>query len=431
MSDPARANTIYALSSGLPPAAIAIVRVSGPEAATALERLAGRVPAPRRAAFGPIHDPRSGDKLDDALALFFPGPGSATGEDLAEFHLHGGRSVVAAVLDALSGLEGLRPAEAGEFTRRAFENGRIDLTEAEGIADLLMAETQSQRRAALALAGGALSREVAGWQERLLTIAARVEAEIDFSDEDDVERGADEAWRRGLLALADDIRAALSRPPVERLKDGVRVVIAGPPNAGKSTLINALAGRDVAITSPIAGTTRDVVEAPVAVSGFPFILTDTAGLRASGDIVEGIGIERAEAQIAAADLILWLGAFDARPDPERTIVIAGKIDVMPADARADVALSAVTGEGMDRLHGLLRERAMRLLPGEGEVAINARHRAALEEALNRLDEAAGSSDLLIVAEGLRQARSAFDAVTGRAGVENMLDALFGRFCIGK
>ncbi|HEY6916167.1 MAG TPA: tRNA uridine-5-carboxymethylaminomethyl(34) synthesis GTPase MnmE [Allosphingosinicella sp.] len=431
MTAPARANTIYALSSGLPPAAIAIVRVSGPEAAMALERLAGRVPPPRRAMFSSLHDPQSSEKLDDALALFFPGPGSATGEDLAEFHLHGGRSVVAAVLDALSGLDGLRPAEAGEFTRRAFENGRIDLTEAEGIADLLMAETQSQRRAALALAGGALSREVAGWQDRLLAIAARVEAEIDFSDEDDVETSADEAWRAVLLALAGDIRAALSRPPVERLKDGIRVVIAGPPNAGKSTLINALAGRDVAITSPIAGTTRDVVEAPVAVSGLPFILTDTAGLRASGDIVEGMGIERAQAQIAAADLILWLGPFDARPDPDRTIVIAGKIDVTSADPRADVALSAVTGEGMDRLLGLLRERAMRLLPGEGEVAINARHRAALEEALNRLNEAAGSSDLLIVAEGLRQARSAFDAITGRAGVENMLDALFGRFCIGK
>jgi tRNA modification GTPase len=420
-------DTIFALSSGAPPAAIAVVRVSGPRADAALRALGGTLPEPRTARLAALqHD---GELLDNALIVRFPGPHSATGEDVAELHLHGGRSVVAAVLAALAGMAGLREATPGEFTRRAFENGRIDLAEAEGLADLLTAETQSQRRAALALAGGALSRQVEAWQARLLDLSARLEAALDFSDEGDVE---DEVLPGGdLEALAGEVDALLRRPPIERLRDGVRVVIAGPPNAGKSSLLNALAGRDAAITSEIAGTTRDLVEAPTAIGGAPFLLVDTAGLRASDDAIETIGVARAQASLAAADLILWLGDPESAPDLERTILVHTKADLSPPDLRAAVAVSAKTGAGLDTLVELLGNRARALLPAEGEVAINARHRAALAEARGWLDEAGQAHDPLIAAEALRQARAALDRVTGRAGVEEMLDALFGRFCIGK
>jgi tRNA modification GTPase len=420
-------DTIFALSSGAPPAAIAVVRISGPRADAALQALAGTLPEPRTARLAALqHD---GELLDNALIVRFPGPHSATGEDVAELHLHGGRSVVAAVLAALAGMEGLREAAPGEFTRRAFENGRIDLAEAEGLADLLTAETQSQRRAALALAGGALSRQVEAWQARLLELAARLEAALDFSDEGDVEG---EALPGGdIEALAGDVEALLQRPPVERLRDGVRVVIAGPPNAGKSSLLNALAGRDAAITSEIAGTTRDLVEAPTAIGGAPFLLVDTAGLRDSEDAIESIGVARAQASLAAADLILWLGDPESGPDRARTILVHTKADLGRPDPRADVAVSATTGAGLDLLVELLGKRARALLPAEGDVAINARHRAALAEAAEWLGEARAAHDPLIAAEALRQARAALDRVTGRAGVEEMLDALFGRFCIGK
>ena len=424
---PSLTDTIFALSSGAPPAAIAVVRISGPRAEAALEQLAGSLPEPRMARLAALqHD---GEVLDNALIVRFPGPGSATGEDVAELHLHGGRSVVAAVLAALGRMEGLRAAEPGEFTRRAFENGRIDLSEAEGLADLLMAETQSQRRAALALAGGALSRQVETWQGRLIEIAAGIEAMLDFSDEGDV--GAETATAADSRALAAEMAAFLARPPVERLRDGVRVVIAGPPNAGKSSLLNVLAGREAAITSEIAGTTRDLVEAPTAIGGAPFLLIDTAGLRESGDEIETIGVERAQASLAAADLVLWLGAPELAPGRGRTILVHAKADIVPADPRADIAVSARTGEGIDALVDLLVARSRVLLPAEGEVAINARHRAALADAVEWLGEAEAAHDPLIAAEALRQARGALDRVTGRAGVEDMLDALFGRFCIGK
>jgi len=420
-------DTIYALSSGTPPAAIAVVRISGPAADAALVALAGKLPEPRTARIAALQ--HEGEPLDRALILRFPGPQSATGEDVAELHLHGGRSVVAAVLGVLGRLPGLREAMPGEFTRRAFENGRIDLSEAEGLADLLAAETQSQRRAALALAGGALSRQVEAWRARLLEVAARVEAALDFSDEGDVGKAALPA---GVLdALAEEIDGLLRRPPVERLRDGVRVVIAGPPNAGKSSLLNALAGREAAITSDIAGTTRDLVEAPTAIGGTPFLLVDTAGLRDSIDAIESIGVERARQSLAAADLILWLGEPEACPDPKRSILVHPKADISPAVPSAEVAVSARTGEGLDALVTLVSERAWALLPVEGEVAINARHRAALADAQFWIEEAKATHDPLIVAESLRQARGALDRVTGRAGVEDMLDALFGQFCIGK
>jgi len=422
-------DTIFALSSGAPPAAIAVVRISGPRAFAALETLAGRLPAPRRATVAALrHD---GEALDRALIQRFPGPRSATGEDVAELHLHGGRSVVAAVLAALGAIAGLREAAPGEFTRRAFANGRIDLAEAEGLADLLAAETQSQRRAALALAGGALSRQIEAWQARLLGVAARVEAELDFDDEADVQKSGKSQPKEALGPLIGELERWLARPPAERLRDGVRVVIAGPPNAGKSSLLNVLAGREAAITSDIAGTTRDLVEAPTAIGGAPFLLVDTAGLRAAGDAVEAIGVERARASLAAADLILWLGDPGDCPDRGRSILVHAKSDVAAPDGRADAAVSARTGAGIDALLAFLVERSRALLPAAGEVAINARHRAALAECRQWLAEAQGASDLLIVAEALRQARAALDRVTGRAGVEDMLDALFERFCIGK
>jgi tRNA modification GTPase len=334
--------------------------------------------------------------------------------------------VVAAVLAALGRVDGLRAAEPGEFTRRAYENGRIDLAEAEGLADLLEAETQAQHRAALALAGGALSRQVADWQARLLALAAEVEAALDFSDEDDVAplAGDFEARRD---ALGDEVAAWLARPPAERLREGVRVVVAGPPNAGKSSLLNALAGRDAAIVTAMAGTTRDLVEAPTALGGAPFLLIDTAGLRDSDDPVEAIGVARARASLAGADIVLWLGQADAAP--AGAIRVHAKADLGPAPGPADLSTSMVTGEGVDPLRRMLIERAADLLPAPGEVALNARHRAALAETEAALLET--GPDLLIVAESLRRARVALDRVTGQAGVEEMLDALFGRFCIGK
>ena len=420
-------DTIFALSSGAPPAAIAVVRISGPRADSALEALAGTLPEPRTARLAGLK--KDGELLDQALVIRFPGPHSATGDDVAELHLHGGRSVVAAVTAALGAMEGLRAAAPGEFTRRAFENGRIDLAEAEGLADLLEAETQSQRRAALALAGGALSRQVEAWRDRVLALSAELEAELDFADEGDVPAANADTRRDALGALADEIERWLARPPVERLRDGVRVVIAGPPNAGKSSLLNVLAGREAAITSEIAGTTRDLVEAPTAIGGAPFLLIDTAGLRESADSIEAIGVERAQASVRAADIVLWLG--DPDDGPERSILIHAKSDIVAPDGRAEVAVSARTGAGIDALVDLLIARARLLLPAEGETAINARHRAALAECRDWLGEAREAQDPLIVAEALRQARAALDRVTGRAGVEDMLDALFGRFCIGK
>ena len=393
-----------------------------------IEKLSGRRPQPRHATLVTLE--RDGEPLDRAITLFFPGPHSATGEDVAELHLHGGRAVVAAVTSALSHLDGLRPAEPGEFTRRALENGRIDLMEAEGLADLLEAETESQRRSALLLAGGALSRQVAAWTDRVLALAAALEAALDFGDEGDVGEELAPGWEEGRAALASEIRSLLAQPPVERLKDGIRVVIAGPPNAGKSTLLNALVGREAAITSEIPGTTRDLIEAPVSIGGLPFVLTDSAGLRSSRDRIESIGVERAAGAVAAADIVLWLGERGNQPERGAVLAVHAKCDIAPAPADA-IAVSALTGVGMDDLVRILVTHARELLPREGEVALNARHREALALALGHLDAVQPREDMLVAAEELRQARLALDRITGRAGVEDMLDALFGRFCIGK
>jgi tRNA modification GTPase len=304
------------------------------------------------------------------------------------------------------------------------------LAEAEGLADLLEAETESQRRAALALAGGALSRLIADWQQRLLAIAAQVEAVLDFSDEGDVGDDAAFAGLPELDRLIAEIRAALARPEAERLKEGIRVAIAGPPNAGKSTLLNYLAGREAAITSPMAGTTRDLIEAPTSVAGTPLLLIDTAGLRDSADEIESIGVQRAERALAAADLVLWLG--DPGEAPPNSIVIKSKADLVPDSPTASsLAVSPMTGEGMRELSTLLVRRSQALLPKEGEVTLNRRHRSALRDCLTFLEEAACATDFIIRSEGLRRARLELGAITGEAGVEQMLDALFGRFCIGK
>jgi tRNA modification GTPase len=421
-------DTIYALSSGAPPAAIALVRISGPRADAALEALTGLRPEPRRAVLATVRD-RGGEELDRAVAIRFPGPNSATGEDISELHLHGGRAVVAAVLAALAELNGLREAEPGEFTRRAFANGRLDLAEAEGLADLLAAETQAQRRAAQMLAGGALSRQVEAWRIRILALAADLEAALDFGDEGDVGEELPPGWSDRLAAMAVDLRAALARLPAERLRDGIRVVIAGPPNAGKSSLLNALIGREAAITSATAGTTRDVVEAPAAIGGVAFLLSDTAGLRDTEDPIEAIGVERARGAVEAADLVLWLG--DPADAPPGAIRVQSKADLAPPAPGADVAVSAVTGAGIAELVDCLLARSRALLPREDEVALNARHRALLGESCDALEEARNAMDLLVAAEALRRARAALDRITGRAGVEDMLGALFGRFCVGK
>ena len=422
-------DTIFALSSGALPAGIAVVRVSGPHAAQVLENLAGSLPEPRRAVTATLR--WQGEMLDRALVLWLPGPGTATGEDIAEFHLHGGRAVVASVLDALGALPGLRLAEPGEFTRRAFSNGKLDLAQAEGLADLLAAETEAQRRQALRQAEGGLGKLVGGWRERLLGLAAKVEAAIEFAeDEDDVPALAP-ADLAGIGELAADMAAALAQPPAERLRDGVRIVVAGPTNAGKSSLINALAGREAAIASPVAGTTRDLIEIPVGIAGMPCLLIDSAGLREAGGHVEQIGMARARAAIDSADLILWLGSPAEAPDRDRTILVRAKADLDKSGGKGDVATSTVTGEGLDQLRVLLEARIRGLLPPADAIALNARHRERVDEAAAELRAAEAQTDILFIAEHLRQARLALDRITGRAGVEEMLDALFGRFCVGK
>lgn len=425
------ADTIFALSSGQPPAGIAVVRISGSNAGLALETILGRLPTPRRATVGTFSHPTSGELLDRGLALWFPGPGTATGEDVAELHLHGGRAVVSGVHDALGSIAGLRAAEPGEFTRRAFENGRMDLAEAEGLADLLNAETESQRRAALLMLSGELSRRVSDWRGRLLKLSAGIETLLDFSDEGDVIDELPTAWHADVSLMIDEITALMRRPRAERLKDGIRVAISGPPNAGKSTLLNALAQREAAITSDIPGTTRDIIEVPVSIEGVPFLLLDTAGIRSTEEQIEKLGIDRARRAIDTADIILWLGSPDEAPEHHEVIQVHPKADLALQPSISGVSVSALTGAGMEDLLEQLVVGARTLLPLEGEVAINARHAGILARAAGYLQQALQATDLLIKAEELRLTRTEFDLLTGRAGVEDMLDDLFGNFCIGK
>lgn len=423
-------DTIFALSSGAPPAAIAVVRISGSAAGAALRRLAGRLPPARRASAAPLHTPE-GELLDNALVLWMPGPNTATGEDSAELHCHGGRAVVAAVEAELARIPRVRRAEPGEFTRRAFANGRIDLAEAEGLADLLTAETELQRRSALAMASGALSRQADDWRERLLDLSAELEAVLDFSEEDGLD-AVPPGFAAKLAGLGAEIASWLDQPRSEALREGVKVVIAGPPNSGKSTLFNALVGFEAAIATPIAGTTRDVLTRPVALGGVPFVFTDTAGLReASGDPIEAIGIDRARLAAGEADIVLWLGPEGEGPADAWEIEAQIDRSEHPRKDHPEARLSAVTGFGLDRLAELLLQSAREILPRPGQAALNARQSRFLAEAASMLESAAALRDPLLVAEHLRLARLAMDALLGRSTTEHMLDALFARFCIGK
>jgi len=421
-------DTIFALSSGRPPAAIAVIRISGPQAHAAGERLCGSLPETRTAAVRELRHPATGDLLDEALVLRFDAPASSTGEDVVELHGHGGRAVVAAVLGALAAVEGLRQAEPGEFTRRAFENGRIDLTEAEGLADLIEAETESQRKAALALAEGGLRKQIAIWQERLVALSAQAERAIDYDEDDEA---VDPSLLRECAVLAGELRQWLDRPRVEPLKDGVLVVVAGPPNAGKSSLINAIAGEDRAIVTDFPGTTRDHIEVPLSLGGVPIRLTDTAGLRETEDEVEAIGVGRAESLVEASDVLLWLGDAEAAADHPRRINVHAKSDISAPPPPGSIAVSSLTGEGVAALLGEVESMARSVLPGEDSIALNRRQAAHLTEAEAALFAAAAGHELVLIAEHLRLARVCFDRLTGRAGVEDVLDSLFGRFCLGK
>jgi tRNA modification GTPase len=446
------ADTIFALSSAPGRAAIAVVRISGPGANRAVDELVGRPLRPRLAALVDLVAPETGLPLDSALAIRFAGPASATGEDAVEFHVHGGRAVVASVLDALGRLPGFRPAEPGEFARRAFANGKLDLTQAEGLADLIDAETEQQRVQAFRQARGALFELYDGWRDRLIEAMALTEAAIDFSDEADVADGALRDARERAAALHADIGAHLaSANRGEIIRDGFRVALAGAPNVGKSSLMNALAGRDVAIVTPEAGTTRDILEVRLDLDGLVCVVSDTAGLRETEHAIEREGIRRAETAIGAADLVVWLAEpmTDAHAaNALRTeataklklganvLLIASKSDLVPRDAFAwaDLTISAQTGSGLDRLTAAIAERA-RAAAGDMASAppTTERHRAHLARALEHLEaHAAKSGDLPeLAAEDLRLAATELGRLTGRVDPEDVLGAIFGRFCIGK
>jgi tRNA modification GTPase len=451
-------DTIFALSSGRPPAAIAVVRVSGPRAGEALRALIGRLPEPRRAVLARVRNPDDGETIDQAVALWFPGPASETGEDTAEIQLHGGRAVIAATLAALGRVSGCRLAQAGEFTRRAFDNGRLDLTRVEGLADLIGAETEAQRRQALRQLQGVLGDKAETWRTRLTQALALVEARIDFSDEADVPEDLLGPARDAARQLAGEIEQTLADGRRgERLRDGLVVAIAGPPNAGKSSLLNIIARREAAIVSPHAGTTRDVIEVHLDLDGCPVTLLDTAGIRDSEDPVEREGVRRARERAAAADLVLWV--IDAaaggeipleelgRESPRtETWLIWNKVDLITAlklKALNSVIyrleypshfISIKTKAGVDGLLSALAGLSARFLgAGEPAVVTRERHRRALEEAANGLRRALlhgdGAEDL--VAEDLRLAARALARLTGRIDVEDILDVIFRDFCIGK
>lgn len=433
------ARTIAAVATPPGTSGVAVVRISGPDASSVLISLAGRLPAPRRAALAELVDPGSGRALDHGLVLWFPGPASFTGEDVAELQVHGGRAVVAAVLSAVLSVPGVRPAEAGEFTRRAFEKGKLDLAAVEGLGDLLRAETESQRRQAYAQYGGAVAGAVSTVRGALVSVLALVEASIDFPDESDIESSVLDEAKGRLASLRVQITELISDGQRgERIRDGVTVAIAGPPNAGKSTLINLLAQRDVAIVSPVPGTTRDAIEVHLDLGGVAVTLVDTAGLRDSSDPVEQEGIARTRRRVESADLVLWLAPACDQSAPQasaRTWLIQSQIDRRSAVAEGCRAISAVTGAGMDVLMADLSRFASETAGGEPAILVRERHRAAflsvqqhIGEALVIPDWVAGSE---LVAERLRMALGALERLAGRVGSEAILDELFSVFCIGK
>lgn len=453
----AAADTVFALSSARGRAGVAVIRLSGPGAGPALEALtAAAPPPPRLARLTRLADPDSGEALDRGLVLWFPGPASVTGEDVAELHVHGGRAVIAGVLDALARIDGLRPAEPGEFTRRAFEHGKLDLTAAEGVADLIAAQTAAQRRQALRQMDGALGALYDRWRTTLVGGLAHLEADIDFPDEDLPGGVADAVAPRVADVRADIARHLDDRHRGERLRDGLAVVILGPPNVGKSSLLNALSRSDAAIVSDIAGTTRDVIEVRMDLDGFAVRLIDTAGLREAGDVIEAEGVRRARQRAADADLRLVLADAAAWPDmpadtraliTKDTVLVINKIDQRPdlAVGAPDTGalglhpVSATTGAGLDALMAALTaEIADRFDVGAAPGLTRARHRAALTDCVAHLDRflaatggGRGGHDPVLAAEDIRLATRALGRITGRVDVEDVLDVVFADFCIGK
>jgi tRNA modification GTPase len=430
----ADADPIFAVASGAGRAAIAVVRMSGEGAGALLARLCGRAPPARRASLRTLRD-EGGEVLDRAVVLWCPAPGSYTGEDAAELFLHGGPAVVSGVCEALVAF-GARPAEPGEFTRRAFFNGRMDLLEAEAVADLTEAESSAQRRQALRQLDGALGALYRGWAERLTHLCAQQEALIDFPDE-----ALPDGQEAAMLAAMDAVLAEIERHldddrRGERLREGLVFAVAGAPNVGKSTLINALVGRDVAIVAPGAGTTRDVLEARAVFGGVPVTLLDTAGLRASDDPIESEGVRRARARAAAADLVVLVRHAADGTSPEmaavRRLVVASKADLGRHERGADVAVSALTGLGMEALHGRLGAIAQDLTSAVGPPALTRpRHRAALLGVARALRRGREASHPELRGEDFRTALLEFGRITGRIGAEQVLDSVFGQFCIGK
>jgi tRNA modification GTPase len=455
-------STIFALSSGRPPAAIAVVRVSGPQARLVLEKLIGRIPAPRQAALARVREPGSGDIIDEGLALWFPAPRSETGEDMAELQLHGGHAVIAAVLDALGKIDGCRLAQPGEFTRRAFENGKLDLTAVEGLGDLIAAETPAQRRQAFRQLKGLIGDRAEDWRKRLVEALALVEARIDFSDEADVPEDLVAPAAQIARGLRDEIATVLAdRHRGERLRAGLVAAIAGPPNAGKSTLFNRLARREAAIVSPYAGTTRDIIEVHLELDGYPVTLLDTAGIRESVEPIEQEGMRRARERAASADLVLWVTDVSVDDRTNKDVapraegiplwLIKNKIDLAPNQAKTAIdktkannserefifSISATRGEGLDLVSSALARFAADFFAGgEASVVTRARHRRALEETVAAIDcalaeAAAKDAREELIAEELRRAATSLGRLTGRVDVEDVLDAIFRDFCIGK
>jgi tRNA modification GTPase len=455
-----RDQTIFALSSGRLPSAIAIVRVSGPRAGPALTALAGKVPAPRMAARALLRDGQ-GEPIDDAVVLWFPGPASATGEDVAEFHVHGGRAVLASLMAALSSLNEMRVAEPGEFTRRAFENGKLDLTEAEGLDDLIHADTDRQRRQALRQLKGLLGDKARDWRARIIEASALIEAGIDFSDEGDVSAELLAPARAKIVALSDEIQEVLAaQGKAERLREGMVIAIAGPPNVGKSTLINQLARREVAIVSPYAGTTRDVIEVQLDLDGYPVTVIDTAGIRETDDPVEQEGVRRARARAEEADLVLWMvDGAEIAPQPEAATpswILRNKVDLhssRPAEGGSDATdsaraaaaargaadlaefgISAARGDGIPGLISALVAFAQDFFgDGEGGLVTRQRQRDLLEQTAASLRRSISVFDRgeEFAAEDLRAAAYALGRLLGRVDVEDILDVIFREFCIGK
>lgn len=447
MTDP----TIYALGTPTPtrahPGALAVVRLSGPRAGEAVEQLTRRpLPEPRRMVLRALHDPSTGEVFDKALVVWFAAPNTETGEPMAELHLHGGRAVVGAALDALAHLGFCRMAEPGEFTRRAFEHGKLDLTEAEGIADLVAAETAAQRRQALQQMDGALHRLYENWRAKGLRALAYLEAAIDFPDEDLPDGLADEV-RVAVAGLQAEIATHLKDRRGERLRDGLSIAIIGPPNAGKSSLLNLLARREAAIVSETAGTTRDVIEVHLDLGGWPVVLADTAGLRDSGDAIEQEGVRRARARAAAADLRVlvvdasgdWrtemktiIGTTESW-DSSRDIVVANKTDLAAVDDPGIVALSIRSGAGLPELLTRLETSAKTSMEeGAGAPPLTrARHREALVECQSSLERALHAPEVALAAEDLRLALRAIGRITGTVRLDELLDVIFRDFCIGK